>query len=70
LNDLARKVNKVKNFLLFNILYEMKSGKDENKNFENAYDKLEEIGQKLKSKTNIIELNNLYKDIFKKIKEK
>ena len=70
MNDLARKVNKVKNFLLFNILYEMKSGKDENKNFENAYDKLEEIGQKLKSKTNIIELNNLYKDIFKKIKEK
>ena len=67
MNDL---VNKVKNFLLFNILYEMKSGKDENKNFENAYDKLEEIGQKLKSKTNIIELNNLYKDIFKKIKEK
>ena len=70
LKDLAEKVNKVKNFLLFNIIYEIYSGKDENKNFENAYEKLEEIGQKLKSKTNVIELNKLYKDIFKKIKEK
>ena len=70
LKDLAERVNKVKNFLLFNIIYEMKSGKDENKNFDNAYEKLEEIGKKLKNKTNIIELNNLYKDIFKKIKEK
>ena len=48
----------------------MNSGKNENKNFENAYETLEKIEIYLKDRTNIIELNNNYKDIFKKIKEK
>ena len=54
MKELADKVKNFKNFLLFNIIYEMKSGKDENKHFENAYEKLEEIGEKLKNKTNVI----------------
>lgn len=70
LKDLADKVDKVKKFLLFNIIYEANSAKDDNTKFDNAYEQLEKIGELLKNKTNIIELNNQYKDIFKKIKEK
>ena len=70
LKDLANKVNKVKNFLLFNIIYEMNSGKDENKKFDNAYEELEKIGELLKKKVKVVELNEQYKDTFKKIKEK
>ena len=70
LKDLADKVYSVKNFLLFNIIYEMNYGKDENKNFDQAYEQLEIIGNLLKNKPNIIELNEKYKEIFKKIKEK
>ena len=48
----------------------MNSGKDKNRNFDDAYEQLEEIGKLLKNKTDVIKLNNKYKDIFKKIKEK
>ena len=70
MKDLANKVNKVKNFLLFNIIYEMNSGKDENKKFDNAYEELEKIGELLKKKVKVVDLNEQYKDPFKKIKEK
>ena len=61
---------KLKYFELFNVIYDMNSGKDENKNFESSYEILEQIEKYLKDNTNIIELNNHYKDIFEKIKEK
>jgi len=70
LKETADKINKVKNFLLFNIIYDMNSRKDEIKNFDNAYETLNKIGEYIKDKTDIIELNNQYKEIFKKIKEK
>ena len=70
LKDLADRVNKVKNFLLFNIIYEMNAGKEENISFESAYEQLEKIGDLLKNKPNIIELNIQYKDLFKKVREK
>ena len=48
----------------------MNSGKDENKKFDNAYEELEKIGELLKKKVKVVELNEQYKDTFKKIKEK
>ena len=68
LKELADKINEVKNLLLFNVIYDMNSGKNENKNFENSYETLEKIEKYLKDSTNIIELNNNYRH-FKKTKE-
>ena len=48
----------------------MNSGKDENKKFDNAYEELEKIGELLKKKVKVLELNEQYKDTFKKTKEK
>jgi hypothetical protein len=70
LKDLADKINEVKNFLLFDVIYGMNSGKDEGKAFDSAYNKLNQIKTDLQSNMDIIDLNNNYKDIFKKIKEK
>jgi len=70
LKELADKINEVKNLLLFNVIYDMKLGKDENKNFDSAYAKLQQIKEYLQSNTDIIELNNKNKEIFKNIKEK
>ena len=70
LKDLADTVFKVKKFLLFNVIYEMNPGKDENKKFDNALKELENIGELLKKENNIIKLNRDYKDIVKKIREK
>ena len=70
LKDTADKINKVKDFLLFNVIYDNNTGKNENQNFESSYETLEQIGEYLKDKIDINELNNKYKSIFKKIKEK
>ena len=70
LQILAAKINKVKNFLLFNVIYDMNSGKNENKNFDNAYNELEKIGKLLNNKTGIIEFNKQYKEILREIKKK
>ena len=69
LNALAEKIDKVKNFLLFNIIYEMNSGKDENTHFRKAYIELGKIG-KLLNENKINDLYKSYKVIFDKIKEK
>ena len=71
IKELADKINEVKNLLIFNVIYdEMDSVKEENIKFENAYETLNEIRKYLHNNTNIIELNNRYKDIFIKVKEK
>ena len=70
LPELTRRIKEVKDFLLFNVIYDENSGKDDKTNFDYAYKTLTDIGDYLKSKTDIIELNNKHKDIFKKIKEK
>lgn len=56
--------------MLFNVIYDMSSGKNENKNFDNAYNELEKIGKLLTNKTGIIELNKQYKEILREIKKK
>jgi len=56
--------------VLFNVIYDMSSGKNENKNFDNAYNELEKIGKLLTNKTGIIELNKQYKEILREIKKK
>ena len=64
----------MKDFLLFNVIYDMNSVKDEEVSFNIAYEKSNEIGKKLKEyagkKNSIIELYKEYQDIFDKIKEK
>jgi len=67
---LADKINKVKNFFLFEVVYDIEKGKDENNKFDNAYDKLDKNIDLLKRKTDIIKLNIQYEDIFRRIKEK
>jgi len=70
LGDLAIKINEVKNLLLFDVIYGMNLGRDEEANFDYAYKTLIEIKENLQNSTDIIELNNKYKEIFKRIKEK
>ena len=48
----------------------MNSGKNENRNFDNAYNELEKIGKLLNNKTGIIEFNKQYKEILREIKKK
>ena len=68
--DIANKVNKVKNFLLFKVIYEMNQGKDEEKNFNDAYQELNEIKEEIYKKIGIIKLYEKYKKYFDKIREK
>ena len=75
LNDTAEKINNVKGFLLFNVIYDANPKKDEDVKFENSYNKLKEIGDYLndKNKTDdviITDLNDKYNNYFKKIKDK
>ena len=60
----------LKYFELFNVIYDMNSGKDENTKFEKAYETLQQIKHYLQNYTDINELNNKYKFIFNIIKEK
>ena len=70
LKDTVKKIEQVKNFFLFKIIYAMDPMKNERKKFENAYETLEQIKKDLKDNISITTLNNKYKEIFKKIKEK
>ena len=71
IKEIVDNVKKVSNFLLFNVIYEdMNIGKNEVKHFNDAYNKLNNIGTLLKKKVDITKLYNEYKDIFDKIKEK
>ena len=70
LNELADKINRVKNFLLFQVIYNFTSVNDEKSNFDIAYKKLEDFGNLIKNKNlDINEINNNYKNIINKIKE-
>ena len=67
LKDTSNQINEVKGFLLFDEIY----GMDRGENFQNAYAKLEEIKDYLKTdKATIVELYDKYKQIFDKIREK
>ena len=70
LKEPADKINQIKDFLLFNVIYDIEKTKDEPKSFKKASDILDEIGEYLENNANIIELNNKYKKYFNKIKEK
>jgi len=81
LEEKANEINKLKNFLLFNIIYEMNATKDEDYSFNLAIKKLDDIGNILTENNGLI---NLYRsdkgdkedkkqqilEIFEKIKEK
>ena len=81
LEEKANEINKLKNFLLFNIIYEMNATKDEDYSFNLAVKKLDDIGNILTENNGLI---NLYRsdkgdkedkkqqilEIFEKIKEK
>ena len=69
LKFLADKINKVKNFSLFNAIFENKSEKDEIAKFNLIYDKFEEIRIQLKEKNDINKLYESNKEIFNKIME-
>ena len=69
LEKTADKIENVKDFLLFQVIYEMNAGNDEHKNFKFAFDKLEEIGESFKN-NDATKIYESYKDIFNKIREK
>ena len=73
LGGTIEKVKNVKNNLLFNVIYEyMNLGKNEGEHFDNAVEKLDNIGKELKKNSGITEIysNKEYKNIFDIIKEK
>ena len=72
LNKLADTISKVKNLLLFNVIYAETFEKNENLRFDIALKKLNKIKEDYLDKETdiIIKLNNDYKHTFKKIKEK
>ena len=57
LKEKAEKIEKVKDFLLFNVIYEMNAGNNEETHFKDAYKKYENIGKLLSKKGDI---NKLY----------
>ena len=66
-------IDKVKNNLLFNVIYEnMNLGNSEEEHFNNAVEKLDNIGKELKNNTDFDKIYSIkeYKDIFDKINEK
>ena len=69
LEDKANKINKVKDFLLFNVIYDLNAGKDEDASFNNSYYQLEEIGNLLRENVGIIQLYNKDPEIFDIIKK-
>ena len=70
--SLVDEIKKVKNFLLFNIIYDMiyDKNKDQNYSFNETFSIIDEIGNLLKKNNNINEIYNKYKIFFIKIKEK
>ena len=59
LPDLANKISKVKNFLLFKVIYEINPKKDDETDFKKALDKSDNIKKFLNENGNV---NDLYKD--------
>ena len=70
LEELVDKIEKINNFLLFNVIYDMNLTKDEENSFNYAYNKLYEIGDFLRNNSSIIKLYSEFKDVFDIIKEK
>ena len=66
LKELAEKIDKVKNFLLFTSIYNIEKTKDEKKSFDKVYEILDEIGDYIEKNNDIIELNKKYKKYFNK----
>ena len=73
LSGTIEQVKKVKNNLLFNVIYEnMNLGRSEDEHFDNAVEKLDNFGKELQKDSGITEIynNKEYKNIFDIIKEK
>ena len=72
LYEKAKKIDVVNDFLLFKVIYSMNAGTNDDTNFNDAYEKFEEIVNNLKSNndsTDVNKLNESNKKIFEKIKE-
>ena len=72
LNNKAKKIEKVHDFLLFKVLYEMNTGINDETSFNQAYEKYEKIRDFLKENSDSTDINKLYeanKDCFDKIRE-
>ena len=70
LEEKTQKISRIKNFLLFNTIYEMNSTGDENNSYNKAIKILDDgIGNSLKT-CNATQIYESYKDIFEKIREK
>ena len=68
----AKKIEKVQDFLLFNVIYEMNTGINDETSFNQAYDKYEKIRDFLKDNSDKTDINKLYEDnkkSFDKIRE-
>ena len=63
-------VQKIKNFLLFNVIYEMNSEKDERKKFEKSNEILNDIGLLFMKNIELNEIYKKHKEIFDKVREK
>ena len=70
LQKTAEKINNVKNFLLFQVIYEKNAGIDEYKNFNTCWVKLEEIRKSFENNKDATKIYETYKEIFDKIREK
>ena len=75
LKKLANKINSVRHFLLFEVIYNNNPGKNENEHFDNAYNelcKIKKILNKGKDKIDDIinSLDKNYRGIIKEIREK
>ena len=70
LKETANQISKVKNFLLFEVIYEKNRGKTEDEKFVNSYEELNNFIDSLKNNPDINQLYKEHKYIFDKINEK
>ena len=66
--NLCEKVNEVKDFLLFKIIFDNSQGKDQEARFNDGLSKLEEIKKLFVQKINIEEIIEKNENIFNEIK--
>ena len=70
LKHVAEEVSKVKDFIFFKVLYDESLGNDQEKRFNEALKKLDDIKNLFDKNASINEIYKINKEIFNKIKEK
>ena len=69
INDLCKDVDKVKDFILFKVIYDEAFGNDQKERFEKVLSKLDNIQQLLKKTNKIEDIYEENKKVFDKIKD-